>query len=418
MTILIKNAFLADGTLTDVLVRDGSIAEMGALDVTADKVLDATGKTLLPAFVDMHTHLREPGFEKKEDIATGTAAAVRGGYGTVCCMPNTNPPLDNVPMVKYVTARAKEAGLCNVHPIGCITKGMQSKELADMARMRAAGAIAFSDDGKPVMDNQLMRYAMEYAKNEDLLLISHSEDMSLTNGGSCNEGENATRAGLKAISRASEEMGIARELVLAANFGARVHIAHVSTRGAVEMIRVAKAHGVRVTAETCPHYFAADDSLILDYNTNAKINPPLRTPDDVAAVVEGLKDGTLDVIATDHAPHHLDDKDVPFEDAAFGSTGLETAFGVGYTYLVKTGHLTLARLAQLMSTAPAGVLGLQTGKIEIGAAADLCLAELDTPYVVDAAHGASKSHNCVFDGRELYGKIVTTIVNGEVRYEE
>ena len=263
-----------------------------------------------------------------------------------------------------------------------------------------------------------MRYAMEYARNANLLLISHSEDMSLTNGGSCNEGANATRAGLKAISRASEEMGIARELVLAANFGARVHIAHVSTRGSVDMIRMAKSRGVKVTAETCPHYFAADDSLILDYNTNAKINPPLRTPDDIAAIIEGLQDGTLDAIATDHAPHHLDDKDVPFEDAAFGSIGLETAFGVSYTYLVKAGYMTLEKLSALMSTVPAEILGLPVGKIEIGASADMCLVDLDSAYVVDASKSVSKSKNCVFDGRELYGKIVATIVNGDVKYEE
>lgn len=416
-TMLIRSARLADGTELDLLIEDGMIAKMGAIDAAADIEFDAAGKTVLPAFVDMHAHLREPGFEQKEDIGTGCASAVKGGYGAICCMPNTRPAIDNVPLVRYVRERAAEVGLCKVYPIGCITKGAESKELADMRLMREAGAIAFSDDGKPVADSHLMYNALMTAAGTDLLLISHSEDKSLTDDGYANEGVNASKAGIRGITRASEEVSIAREIILAATLGARIHIAHVSTRGSVEIIRQAKAHGVRVTCETCPHYFAATDSEILGYNTNAKINPPLRTDDDVAAIIEGLKDGTIDAIATDHAPHHVDDKRVEFARAAFGTVGFESAFSLGVTYLVKPGHITLAELSALMSARPAAILGLEDfGRIEIGAPANFVLVKPDAEYTFRAADLVSKSKNTLFDGWTLSGKVGLTVVDGDVKY--
>lgn len=415
--LILKNACLTDDVETDIAISDGVIAAMGMVDGDADRVIDCHGAYVMPAFVDMHTHLREPGYEYKEDIASGCAAAVKGGYGAVCCMPNTNPPIDNVPVVHYIISRAQEVGLCKVYPIGCITKGQQSRQLADMRRMHDAGAIAFSDDGRPVESAGLMRNAMAYAK--DYLLISHSEDLSLSDGGAANEGENAAKVGIRGIPHAAEEVGIARELVLAASEGTRIHIAHVSTKGSVDIIRAAKKLGVKVTAETCPHYFSATDNEIIGFNTNAKINPPLRTEDDVAAVIEGLKDGTIDVIATDHAPHHIDDKNKEFQAAAFGTVGLESAYALAVTKLVEPGYLTLSDVERLMSRRPAEILNLEAfGKIEVGAAANLTVADNRETFVFDKTKMASKARNTLFDGWALRGKIKYTITDGKVKYEE
>ena len=320
MSILIKNGRIIDGgeIKADVFIDNGKIMRVGEnLDVTAEIVIDAGGKLVMPGLVDMHCHLREPGFEHKETIESGSRAAVHGGYTSVACMPNTNPVIDNAAIVRYVAQRGREADGARVYPIGCITKGQKGEELAEMAKMKDAGIVAVSDDGHPVMNGGIMRNALEYAKTFNLLVLDHPEDSTVSGDGVVNEGVNATIAGLKGISRAAEEIGIARDIVLAETLDTRIHLCHVSTSGGVQLVREAKARGVRVTCETCPHYFSATDEEILSYNTNAKINPPLREQSDCEAIIEGLKDGTIDAIATDHAPHAADEKNREFDLAPF-----------------------------------------------------------------------------------------------------
>ncbi len=334
-------------------------------------------------------------------------------------MPNTNPVIDNAALVYYVMNDSYSAA--KVFPIGAITKGQEGGELAEMKSMADAGAVAFSDDGKPVENGSLMKLALEYAATFDLLLISHSEDKSISGDGVVNEGYHASVAGLKGISRVAEESMVARDILLAEAVGARIHIAHVSARGSVELVRQAKKRGVRVTCETCPHYFSATDKEILNYNTNAKINPPLRTEDDRLAIIEGLKDGTIDAIATDHAPHHADEKNREFDLAPFGTVGFETAFAVGYTYLVKPGHITLQQLSKLMSANPARILrlktryntGSETGEIKVGAVADLTIVDLEKSYTADAQAFHSKGKNSLFDGWELTGTIEKVFLDGD-----
>ena len=416
MKYLIKNATVADKK-TDILIENGLISEVGVnLADGGAKVIDAEGLTALPAFVDMHTHLREPGFEKKETIETGTAAAVAGGYSAVCCMPNTKPVTDNAYIVKYIKDRAAEANHCKVFPIGAITKGLEGKELAEMGKMKSAGIIAVSDDGNPVESGNVMRLALEYAQDFGLLVISHCEERSMLDGGVANEGLNATLAGLKGITRVAEEVMVAREILLAEALNTKVHIAHVSTVNSVEHIRAAKARGVKVTAETCPHYFAATDDLIRNYDTAAKVNPPLREERDRLAIIAGLKDGTLDAIATDHAPHHFSDKDVEFNLAANGISGLETAFALSYTCLVDSGEITLADLSRLMTARPAEILGIDAGAVEKGAVADIVLADVNEKWTVDKNAFLSKGKNTPFDGREVKGRVKYTFVNGELKF--
>ena len=416
MKYLIKNATVADKK-TDILIENGLSSEVGVnLADGGAKVIDAEGLTALPAFVDMHTHLREPGFEKKETIETGTAAAVAGGYSAVCCMPNTKPVTDNAYIVKYIKDRAAEANHCKVFPIGAITKGLEGKELAEMGKMKSAGIIAVSDDGNPVESGNVMRLALEYAQDFGLLVISHCEERSMLDGGVANEGLNATLAGLKGITRVAEEVMVAREILLAEALNTKVHIAHVSTVNSVELIRAAKARGVKVTAETCPHYFAATDDLIRNYDTAAKVNPPLREERDRLAIIAGLKDGTLDAIATDHAPHHFSDKDVEFNLAANGISGLETAFALSYTCLVDSGEITLADLSRLMTARPAEILGIDAGAVEKGAVADIVLADVNEKWTVDKNAFLSKGKNTPFDGREVKGRVKYTFVNGELKF--
>ena len=419
MSILIKNGTVVtgDGTrIADVYIKGSKIAAVGDCpDAAADTVIDADGLFVMPGFIDMHCHLRDPGQEYKEDIDSGTRAAVKGGFTAVACMPNTVPPIDTPALIKYVVDRAAEVDNCRVYPIGCITKGQAGKELAEMGLMKEAGAVAFSDDGCPVSDGNTMRLALEYASTFDALVISHCEDKSLAAGGVVNEGVNSTIAGLRGITRAAEESMVARDICIAAALKTKVHIAHVSTAGSVRLIRDAKKHGIEVTCETCPHYISATDDEILSFNTFAKINPPLRTEEDVAAVIEGIKDGTIDVIATDHAPHHLDEKNVEFDFAPFGTSGFETAFPVCYTYLVEEGHIDLPRLVQLMSARPAVVLGVPGGRIEAGAVADITIADLDEEIVVDSAKFVSKGRNSVFNGWKLKGTVKHTIVDGKVK---
>ncbi len=419
--ILIKNGtvVLADGCAAcDLYLKDGKIVRMAkAVQEKADRVIDATGLYVFPGLIDMHVHLREPGFEYKEDIASGSAAAVRGGFTQICCMPNTQPVCDNAAVVGYIVAKAKEVGLCKVRPIGAITKGSQGEQLAEIGKMKDAGAVAISDDGKPVVSARIMRLAMEYASDFGMICLSHCEDKDLVDGGVVNEGYNSTLAGLKGIPRAAEEIMIAREILLAETLNKRVHICHVSTKGGVQLIREAKARGVRVTAETCPHYFTLIDDVIMSYDANTKVNPPIREREDVEAIKLGLQDGTLDCIVTDHAPHHRDEKEVEYNLAAFGISGIETSFSLSYTNLVKTGVLTLEQLAERMSANPASILGLGGGALKEGAVADIMIADLGQEYSIDSKQFVSKGKNTPFDGMRVYGKVKYTIVDGDIKYE-
>ena len=418
--LLIKGgtAVLPEGCVVcDLLLEGGKIARIGTgLSAAGADVLDAAGLHVFPGLIDMHVHLREPGYEYKEDIASGSAAAVRGGFTQVCCMPNTDPVCDNATVVSYIVRRGKEVGLCKVRPIGAMTVGEKGEQLAEMGKMKDAGAVAFSDDGRPVSDSRILRLAMEYAAGFGMLTLSHCEDKALVDGGVVNEGFNSTLAGLKGSPRAAEEIDIARVIILAETLGLRAHVCHVSTRGGVQLLREAKRRGVRVTAETCPHYFTLTDDAVTGFDANTKVNPPLREQGDVDAIKAGLADGTLDCIVTDHAPHHADEKNVEYNLAAFGISGIETSFSLSYTALVRGGVLTLEQLAEKMSAAPARILGLEGGALKEGAVADLMLADLSEKYVIDPAEFRSKGKNTPFKGQEVYGRVKATIVDGAVKF--
>ena len=381
------------------------------------KVIDAKDKTVLAGIIDIHVHLREPGFEGKEDIESGSKAAVAGGVTQVCCMPNTNPVCDNAVVVKYILSRAAEVNLCKVKPIGAITKGEKGEALAEIGKMAQAGAVAVSDDGRSVMNSLIMRLGMEYASGFNLKCLCHCEDINLVDGGVVNEGKNSTLTGLKSSPRAAEDIMIARDVSLAESLGVPVHICHVSTYSGVDIIRSAKKRGVKVTAETCPHYFILTDDIITDFDTFTKVNPPVREEKDRLAIIEGLKDGTLDCIVTDHAPHSKKDKEVEYNLAAFGMSGIETSFALSYTYLVKSGIMSLGELSRLMSANPAKTLGLEGGEIAEGAVADLAIVDLKAKYTIDGNKFISKGKNTPFNGYEVYGKVCCTLVDGEVKYE-
>ena len=403
----------------DILVENGKIASIAdRLPANGDKEIDAAGKYVFPGLIDMHVHLREPGYEHKEDIESGTKAAVKGGFTQICCMPNTDPITDNKVVVSYIKHRAAEVGACKVHPIGAITKGEKGEQLAEIGEMKKAGAVAISDDGVSVKSSRLMRLAMEYASGFDMKCLCHCEDKELVDGGVVNEGLNSTIAGLKGIPRAAEDIMIARDIALAESLDVPVHICHVSTHSGVRLIRDAKKAGVKVTAETCPHYYAITDDVIKNFDTNTKVNPPIREEMDRQAILTGLKDGTLDCIVTDHAPHHINDKNVEYNLAAFGISGIETSFGFAITYLYKTGVLSLSEIAEKMSAAPARILGLQGGKIEVGGVADLMIADLDEKWTINPANFVSKGKNNPFGGYELYGVVKYTIVDGQIKYQE
>lgn len=419
MSILIKNGIVVDSekfSQMDVYVVDDKVVELGEnLNHLCDTVIDATGKFVIPGLIDMHCHLRDPGYEGKETIETGTRAALAGGFSAVACMPNTNPAIDNATIVHYINSKAKIANNAKVYVIGSITKRLQGQELSEMGKMKKEGIVAVSDDGFDIEDSALIRSGMEYARSHDILTISHSEDKSLASGGSANEGLNATIAGLKGMSRMAEEVGIARQLIIAEHTKAKLHIAHVSTKGSVQLVREAKARGVAVTCEACPHHIAVSDDEILNYNTSAKINPPLRERSDLKAIVDGIIDGTIDVIATDHAPHTAGEKGKEFELAPFGSVGLETALAVAYTYLVDCGHIELSQLVKLMSYTPAKLLNVEGGEIVEGGVADITIFDPEQEWVVDSSKFESKGKNSVFEGWKLVGKVTDIIVNGEVK---
>ncbi len=420
MKLLVKNGTVVTekGEIkADLLVENGKIAKIASKIEENCKTIDASGKHVLAGLIDMHVHLREPGFEGKEDIESGSKAAVKGGVTQVCCMPNTNPVCDNGVVASYIKHRAQEVNLCKIHPIGAITKGQQGESLSDIGKMKSAGVVALSDDGKSVDNSLIMRLAMEYAADFGLRCLCHCEDKSLVDGGVVNEGYNSTLTGLKGSPRASEDIMIARDIALSESLGIPVHICHVSTYSGVEIIRNAKARGVKVTAETCPHYFILTDDIITGYDTDTKVNPPVREEKDKNAIIAGLKDGTLDCIVTDHAPHSLKDKQVEYNLAAFGISGIETSFALSYTYLVKSGVMSLCELMDRMSSSPAKILGLEGGAIEEGAPADLVIVDLAEKYVIDPAKFLSKGKNTPFKGFEVYGAIKYTLVDGAIKYK-
>jgi dihydroorotase len=404
--------------VADVLINEGRVIAVDPhLKAPAGAAkIDATGRLVLPGFVDLHVHFREPGFEYKESIQSGAAAAVAGGFTSVCCMPNTNPVNDNQAITKLMLDRAREAGLANIFPIGAITKGSEGKELAEIGDLRRAGCVAISDDGKPVMNSLVMRRAMEYALAFDVPVVDHCEDLHLAEGGCMNEGAISTELGLPGMPAAAEDVMVARNVALAELTGARLHLAHISTEGSVRMVREAKSRGLKVTAEACPHHFTITEETVRGYNTYAKMNPPLRTWKDVQAIKEGLRDGTIDVIATDHAPHATQEKQLGFTEAPFGIVGLETALPLTLA-LVDEGVLSLESAVDKLSTAPAKAFGLAKGTLAVGADADVAIVDQQEQWEVDPAKFHSKSRNTPFAGWKVKGRVTTTIVGGRVVFE-
>lgn len=422
MSILIKGGRVIDPGRTvgnaDVLIENGKISAVGPhLTGPSDcRIIQAQGKLVLPGFVDLHVHFREPGFEYKETIQSGSAAAVAGGFTTVCCMPNTNPINDNQAVTEFILERARLANLANVLPVGAITKGSEGKELAEIGDLRRSGCVAISDDGKPVMNSLVMRRAMEYALAFDVTVVDHCEDLHLAEGGCMNEGLISTELGLPGIPSAAEDVMVARNLSLSELTGARLHLAHISTVGSVRMVREAKARGIHVTAEACPHHFTLTEDVVRGYNTHAKMNPPLRTWADVQAIKEGLRDGTIDVIATDHAPHATQEKQQDFTEAPFGIVGLETALPLTLG-LVEEGVLSLEQAVQKLTSAPAAAFGLKKGTLAVGADADVAIVDQHDQWEVDPAKFRSKSRNTPFVGWKVKGRVQTTIVGGRVVFE-
>jgi dihydroorotase len=419
--LILNGAFVQENQIEkrNILIEEGIVVSVNAAyETKADKIIDAEGLYVLPGLVDAHCHLRDPGFEYKEDIVSGTKSAARGGFTSIACMPNTNPVVDNASVVRYIIEKSQKEGYVNVFPIGAITKGLEGNEISEMGIMKEAGIVAVSDDGNPVMNGDVMKKALIYAGQFDLPVISHCEDINLTDSGSMNEGLTSTIMGLRGISSLSEDVMVAREILLSEYTKIPIHIAHVSTKTSVELVRQAKKREVKVTAETCPHYFTLTDKACLNYNTNAKMKPPLRGQEDLEAVIGGLKDGILDIIATDHAPHHFDEKNVEFEKAANGIVGFETALALSYTQLVEKGHLSLHQMIEKLTVNPSKLLKIDKGTIECGKAADIILVDFDHEYKVDVSKFESKSKNSPFDGLMVKGRVMATIVGGRIVYNE
>jgi len=405
--------------IADVLLLEGRVEAIGRNMgmPTGVMVVDATGQVVAPGLIDLHVHLREPGQEDLETVATGALAAAAGGFSAVCAMPNTDPVCDNQGVVGFMKAQAQRAGKARVYPIGAISLGQKGQQLAEFGELVGAGAVAVSDDGKPVVSSHLMRTALEYARTFGIPVADHCEEPTLSAGGVMHEGIVSTRLGLKGIPAAAEEIMVARDLLLAELTGGHIHLCHMSTRGSVDLIRRAKDRGIRVTAEACPHHFALTHEACEGYDTNAKMSPPLREPEDREAIRQGLKDGTIDVIATDHAPHHYDAKEREFDDAPNGIIGLETALGLAITELVKTGLLSLAELVERMSSGPARIFGLPGGTLAPGAPADVTVFDPDAEWTVHPQEFYSRSRNTPFGGRRLTGRANVTIVRGQVAYQ-
>ena len=419
MDLLVKNGRVVDparkiDTVADVVIRDGKIGSLGPANISDIPVFDASGLVVAPGFFDIHVHLREPGTEEAETIASGGAAAAAGGFTAVAAMPNTKPPNDNPSITHYIVSEARRSSPARVFPIGAITKEQKGETLAEIGEMFEAGIAGISDDGKPVMDAQLFRRALEYSRLFGLPVIQHCEDLHLSKGGVMHEGFYSTRLGLKGIPSAAEETMVSRDLILARMTGGKYHVAHLSTRAAVEMVREAKSRGLNISAEVTPHHFTLTDAAVADYDTNAKMNPPLRTSDDVAALIRGLEDGTIDAIASDHAPHHVNLKMLEFDRAPFGITGLETAVGLALTKL----KVSVQRLVELFSVNPQKIMKVDNWGLFEGSDADLTILDLNRDWSFDVNQSRSRSRNSPFHGWHFKGKAVATVVGGKVVYQD
>lgn len=414
-TFILKNVKIKESSEpSDILISDGIIKKIGnSISEDNADIYDCTGLNALPGLFDMHVHFRDPGFTHKEDIITGSQSALAGGVTGVLCMPNTNPPVDNPETLKYIYDKAKDTGV-EVYQVACITNGMSGNGLCDYEALKEAGAVALSDDGRPVENAEQMRKALELTNENGLLITSHCEDLAIINGGIMNKGEISEKLGVKGMDRVSEDMITAREIILAESVGARIHIAHVSTAGSVEIIRQAKKKGIKVTCETCPHYFMLTDEKLLARDADFRMNPPLRTQSDVEAVIEGIIDGTIDCIVTDHAPHTAEEK-AEFETAPNGVVGLETSLSATLTALYHTGKVSLEKIVDMMSVKPRQLLGLEVKEIKEGAEANIVLADLEKEWTVEPEKLHSKSHNTVFKGMTFKGKPVMTITKGKIR---
>jgi len=424
--LLLRNGRVVDPSKSldqglDLLLEDGQVAALGErLDVSGDTpVMDVSGLVVTPGLIDLHVHLREPGFEYKETIETGCRAAVAGGFTAVCAMPNTKPVNDDPSVTRFIRERAASLGLCHVYPIAALSKGERGEELAEIGEMVREGAVAVSDDGQPVMNAQLMRRALEYTRSFGVRIAAHEEDLDLAGGGSMHEGPVSTRIGLKGIPAVAEEVMVARDILLTELTGGSLHLCHMSTRGSLDLVRMARRRQIDVTCEVTPHHFMLSDEDLAasNYDTNWKMNPPLRSRDDVEAVLQGIYDGTVDAIVTDHAPHHADEKDLDFADAPFGVVGLETAVSLALDRLVHGRVIGLLQLVRLMSTRPAEVFGLPGGTLKEGAPADVTLLDLRKRITVDPERFQSKSRNTPFAGMQLRGAPVATIVGGRVVWQ-
>ena len=424
-TLLIRGGRVVDPSqgvdrIDDVLVRDGlivSIGHGGGQPIgRADETVEAAGLVVCPGLVDMHVHLREPGREEDETIETGTRAALAGGFTSVACIPNTEPPIDTQAAVEFIRQKASRADTCNVFVVACVSRGREGKELAEVGRLVEAGAVAFSDDGSPVYDAELMRRALEYCRMFDKPVLAHEEVLELSRGGIMHEGLVSLVLGLPGMPAAAEDVMIGRDITLAETTGGRVHVMHVSTAGGVALIRDAKRRGVRITAEACPHHFTLTDESLRGFDANCKMSPPLRTAADVEAIITGLADGTIDCIATDHAPHAREKKLLEIDRAPFGILGLETAVGLTVTRLVATGRIGWPRLVEAMSLLPSRILGIARGTLQPGAVADITLIDPARSWRVDRSRLCSKSINTPFDGWTLQGRAVATIVAGRIKY--
>ncbi|HZJ85394.1 MAG TPA: dihydroorotase [Syntrophomonadaceae bacterium] len=419
MRLLIKGARVIDpesdlDEITDIFIEDGEISEIQpGLEIPNAKIIDASNKIVCPGFVDIHVHLREPGFEYKETIATGTRAAAVGGFTSICCMPNTFPVVDTAAVANFVKERAMKSGLVKVYPIGAVTKKQEGIELSEIAHLVAAGCVAISDDGEPVSKAGIMRNALEYAKMFDIPVLSHCEDLSLSKNGQMHEGYYSTFYGLKGIPAAAEEIVIARDILLSQLTGGHIHICHVSTKGSIDLIRRAKEEGVNITCEVTPHHLTLTDEIVGTYDTDTKVFPPLRSAEDVEALVKALHDGVIDCIATDHAPHDFESKDCEYDIAEFGISGIETAIPAVMS-LVHDNKLTLNQMINLFTAKPAQIIGLDAGRIDVGSSADITIIDPDLEKTVDISRFYSKGKNTPYKGQSLKGWPVATIVDGQI----
>jgi dihydroorotase len=424
VSILIKNGYVLDPAtntegVMDLLIDEGVITQVSAdINTKADEIIDGTGLYVMPGFIDLHVHLREPGFEYKETIRTGSQSAARGGFTTICPMPNTNPSIDSKYMVEYLLLKAKEEAVVNIVPIGAVTKGQLGLELADIKGMGEKGAAGISEDGKSVMNTRVYKQGMVEAKNNNMVVFAHCEDKDLVQDGVLNEGSKAQELGMPGISNSVEDVIVARDILLAKDTGVKLHLCHCSTKDSVTMVNMAKSQGLPVTAEVCPHHFTLSDEDIIGDDSNYKMNPPLRSKEDIIALKEGLKNNTMDVIATDHAPHSEEEKNNSIRNAPFGIVGLETAFALTMTELVHSGYLTPMQMVEKLSKNPANILDINKGTLQPGYIADIVIADPNEEYLIDVKEFVSKGKNTPFAGKKVKGRIKYTLVDGKVVFKD